>query len=185
MKNKLLIGTLFLVSLFSCKSSDRMSNPIVGTWKAIAGSKVISPAGFESRHFDREPTFLVPKEEEGELIFEFNQDGTYEWTEFNSTNPVSITSGFWTLEGDVLNLDVREQQYTHPPLSQFNVTFNDASNLDLQWTAQVLGFSDAQYEEWFSNGFLGDDGWTVDRDSLLNEAGIEMLNIITLHHEKI
>lgn len=156
---------------------------MLGIWKASSGSRVILPSGFESRHNDKSPTYLVPQG--GELTYEFNQDGTFELNAIQPPHPSAQASGLWTLKGGDLNLEILERQNYEYGITQFKLPVNDDSNLDLQWSVQYLDFSDAQYDEWRSNGILGSDGWTVDRDSLLNDSGILITSTITIHYEKI
>ena len=168
-------------SLFSCGSSETV-DLIVGIWKADSGSRVILPSGFESRHNDKSPTYLVPQD--GELTYEFSEDGTFELNGIQPTHPSVYASGLWTLEGDELNLEILEQQNYDYGITLFKVPVNDDSNLDVQWSVQYFDFSDAQYDEWRGNGILGAEGWTVDRDSLFNDSGILITSTITIHYQK-
>jgi len=184
MNCRLLTVFFFLAfSLFSCGSSETVS-PMVGIWKASSGSRVILPSGFESRHNDKSPTYLVPQG--GELTYEFNQDGTFELNAIQPPHPSAQASGLWTLKGDDLNLEILERQNYEYGITQFKVPVNDDSNLDLQWSVQYLEFSDAKFEELRNNGIFESDSYTIStKDSLLNSDGILINSFITIHYEKI
>lgn len=177
---------LFLVlfslafSFFSCQPNEP-DNPIIGMWEWSSGSRVLLPSGFERFHRDRSPTYLVG---DAEFNYVFDKDGAFE----SSYTPPGMTSnviaGFWSMENDSLFLDVTEPQ-GYGGLTQYKVPFSDESNLDLQWSVQYLEFSDVQIEELKNDGIVGPDGWTMDKDSLLNETGILITSVITLHFEKI
>jgi len=176
----LLVVTLLTIGLFSCVSEDPVE-PIVGTWDWASGSREISPTGFERLHKDRSATYLV---NDAEFQYVFEEDGSFVNTFSPPGKATTTIQGTWNIAGDFLNLDVTEP-VNFGGITRYQLPNSDESNLNLQWSVQYLEFSDAQNEQWKAEGFIIPEGWTVDRDSLLQVAGTEITSTITLHFEKI
>lgn len=70
-------------------------------------------------------------------------------------------------------------------ISQYRVPSLNVSTLDLKWSVEYREFTDAQIEQWQEDGMITSNGWTVDRESLLESSSSLIEATITLHFVKV
>jgi len=171
---------LMITGFYACTESEP-TNQVIGSWVWSSGSRVIEPEGFERLHRDRSETYLVG---DSEFDFIFEEAGTFKSSYTIPGNATTFYSGNWRSEEGQLFLDyVDPVDFTG--ISQYRVPSLDASNLDLQWSVEYREFTDAQIEQWKEEGIINSNGWTVDRESLLESSSSLIEATITLHFVKV
>jgi len=171
---------IVITGLYSCTESEP-TNQVIGTWVWSSGSRIIKPEGFERLHRDRSETYLVG---DAEFYYIFEEQGSFESTYTLPGKPTTFYSGNWRSENGQLFLDYLDP-VDFTGISQYRVPSLDASNLDLQWSVEYREFTDAQIEQWREEGIITSNGWTVDRESLLESSSSLIEASITLHFVKV
>ena len=183
MKNYLLLLSLAVLILASCKDDEPEIDPIVGLWELDDAS--LSFSGFSYYGFEGDNDIFG----ESSYIIEFNEDFTYERELEDIPGLGDLNDeGEWEHDTEDLDLDTDDDEIPGLGYSMTILELNDRDLVVEYEGENVSLFPDDKIDEWFDDGTINSNGqFTVTQeqyDSLLSNFSVQTKGTYTLEFEK-
>ncbi|MFY0600432.1 MAG: hypothetical protein JXR03_12235 [Cyclobacteriaceae bacterium] len=162
---KLIAGLTILSLAISCSDDEPKVDPIVGLWELDDASREVTQSDFEYLNFSGDNDIVG----ESKYTIEFTSDLKFEriledvpFT--NGTTDDIEEEGEWEIDGDDLDLDADDDEFSGLPYS-FKIIENTGSKLTFEYEENGTAFPQTKVTEWFNDGTLDSNGsFTVTDD---------------------